>query len=99
MRLTEQQQQKIKQIVNNLAGNQAEIILFGSRVDDQQKGGDIDLLISLNSTIDHPAQLSVKISAQLERALQGRKIDILLAAPNLKSLAIHAIAKNKGIRL
>ena len=99
MRLTKQQQQKIKQIVNEIAGDQAEIILFGSRVDDQQKGGDIDLLISLNNTVEHPAQLSAKISAKLERALQGRKIDILLAAPNLKSLAIHAMAKKKGIHL
>jgi len=98
MRITEQQHQTIKQIVFNLVGD-TQIILFGSRVDDTKKGGDVDLLITLQQPVKHPAQLSAKINVQLMRIFQGRKIDILLSAPNLKKFPIHTIAQQQGIIL
>ena len=99
MRLTEQQIKIIRHVVENLAGNNARVTLFGSRVDDTKKGGDIDLLISLPEVVQHPAELSAKISSQLIRNLEGRKVDVLLSAPNLKDLPIHAIAQQTGIVL
>lgn len=99
MRLTDNQVQTIKQVVAMLAGEDAKVTLFGSRVDDTKKGGDIDLLITLNNVIEHPAVLSSKISARLIRLFQGRKVDVLLSAPNLQSLPIHQIAQNKGTLL
>ena len=57
MRLTEQQKNMIKKVVKSLAGDEAETILFGSRVDDNRKGGDIDLLITLSDAVEHPAVL------------------------------------------
>ena len=99
MRLTEQQINIIRHVVANLAGNNACVTLFGSRVDDTKKGGDIDLLISLPELVQHPAELSAKISAQLIRRLEGRKVDVILSAPNLKDLPIHAIAQQTGVVL
>lgn len=99
MRLTEQQIKIIRHVVENLAGNNARVTLFGSRVDDTKKGGDIDLLISLPEVVQHPAELSAKISSQLIRNLEGRKVDVLLSAPNLKDLPIHAVAQQTGIVL
>lgn len=99
MRLTVQQVHIIRQVVTALAGEKAQVTLFGSRVDDAKKGGDIDLLISLQEPVEHPAELSAKISARLIREFQGRKVDVLLSAPNLKDLPIHKIAKNKGVAL
>ena len=99
MRLTEQQIKIIRHVVENLAGNNARVTLFGSRVDDTKKGGDIDLLISLPKTVQHPAELSAKISAQLIRKFEGRKVDVILSAPNLKGLPIHVIAEKTGIVL
>ncbi|OQK15836.1 DNA polymerase III subunit beta [Methyloprofundus sedimenti] len=99
MRITEQQKQKIKQVVAALVSGDAQVILFGSRVDDTKKGGDIDLLIMLSERVEHPAQLAAKISAQLIRPFYGRKVDVLLSAPNLQTLPIHAIAQQKGITL
>jgi uncharacterized protein len=44
MRLTQPQQELIKTSVQQLDEN-ARVFLFGSRVDDEKTGGDIDLLI------------------------------------------------------
>jgi len=99
MRLTQQQQEIINDVVHRLMIGEPEIILFGSRADDTQKGGDIDLLVCSEHPIEHPAVLSAKIGACLVRAFQGRKVDILLSAPNLKQQAIHHIAREKGVQL
>lgn len=99
MRLTKSQVQMIKQVVAMLAGESAQVTLFGSRVDDDKKGGDVDLLVTLWDEVDHPAELSAKISARLMRLFQGRKVDVLLSAPNLKTLPIHSVAKHKGVIL
>jgi len=99
MRITEQQKQDILTVIAISAGDAAQVKLFGSRVDDTKKGGDIDLLITLPDVVEHPAQLAAKISAQLIRLFHGRKVDVLLSAPNLKDLPIHAIALQNGITL
>ncbi len=99
MRLTESQVQIIKQVVSIFAGEGAQVMLFGSRIDDDKKGGDVDLLVTLNDEVEHPAELSAKISARLIRLFQGRKVDVLLSAPNLKTLPIHSIARHKGVLL
>ena len=45
MRLTPPQIDAIIQTVSRLTGGTAEVFLFGSRLDDRARGGDIDLLI------------------------------------------------------
>jgi len=49
--------------------------------------------------VAEPAQLSARLAAQVSRAMYGRKVDVLIKAPNLKFLPIHAIALAEGIRL
>ena len=56
----------------------------------------MDLLIELDTTADAPAELAAQISARIARALDGRKVDILLAAPNLMRRPIHDIAARQG---
>ncbi|OYY30781.1 MAG: hypothetical protein B7Y07_05135 [Halothiobacillus sp. 24-54-40] len=76
--------------------NGGRVRLLGSRLDDTARGGDIDLLIELDTTADAPAELAAQISARIARALDGRKVDILLAAPNLMRRPIHDIAARQG---
>ena len=99
MRLTPQQIDTIRQIVSEQAGPEATVRLFGSRVDDNARGGDVDLLVELPHPAEDPAPLAARIAGRISRAMQGRKVDVVLAAPNLKSLPIHEIARREGVLL
>ena len=50
MRLTQEQVNIIKRAVTDTFGDTASVWLFGSRVDDYKRGGDIDLLIETEET-------------------------------------------------
>jgi predicted nucleotidyltransferase len=99
MRLSPQQIATIRQCVHTVAGEAARVWLFGSRVDDNQRGGDVDLLLEIDTPVDEPAQLAARIAAQVSRCMHGRKVDALVKAPNLLNLPIHAIALAQGVRL
>ncbi|XSG85258.1 MAG: nucleotidyltransferase domain-containing protein [Methylohalobius sp. ZOD2] len=99
MRLNKAQIQSIQQIVREVAGKRARVFLFGSRLLDERKGGDVDLLVDLSGPVEHPAVLAARLSARISRALHGRRVDIVLKAPNLKHLPIHEVALREGYRL
>ncbi len=99
MRVTELQKEAIRQIVAAEAGERAEIRVFGSRARDDAKGGDLDLLVKLPEPVDSPALLSARLSARISRLMYGRKVDVLVEAPNLKRLPIHAVAEREGVAL
>jgi uncharacterized protein len=99
MRFPEQQIQVFKNTAQAVLGEGAQVTLFGSRVDDAKKGGDIDLLFTTPANIDNPAQTVGRIYAQLLRQLGDQKIDILLKAPNLQPQPIHTLAEQSGIQL
>ncbi|MGZ8256389.1 MAG: nucleotidyltransferase domain-containing protein [Gallionella sp.] len=74
MRLMPEEQLAISAAIHQ-ADVDAAIYLFGSRVDDAAKGGDIDLLV-LSQKIDLMAKLH--ILAQLHQKLGARKIDLAI---------------------
>ena len=96
MRLTNDQINIIRQLASQIAGNQSRVRVFGSRLDDAARGGDIDLMIELPEPVDNPALMAAQMSARLSRAMHGRKVDVLLSAPNLMHLPIHDIAFKEG---
>ena len=92
MRLTEHQIQVIRQLASQVAGSQAKVRVFGSRLDDEARGGDLDLLLEMPEPVDNPALVAAKMSALVSRSMDGRKVDVVLSAPNLMRLPIHEIA-------
>jgi predicted nucleotidyltransferase len=96
MRLTDEQIRIIRQLALQVAGNQARVRVFGSRLDDATHGGDLDLMLELAEPVDNPALMAAQMSAQVSRAMHGRKVDVLLSAPNLMRLPIHDIAFKEG---
>lgn len=99
MRLTEDQVQTIRRLAVEIAGAQARVRVFGSRLDDDARGGDLDLMLELPDPVDNPALIAASLSAKVSHAMHGRKVDVLLCAPNLMRLPIHDVAFQEGVLL
>lgn len=101
MRLTQQEIQIIKNTVREVMGEKASVWLFGSRVDDSKRGGDIDLLVETDLT--EPRERVFKKSqlwAKLQLRLGEQQIDIILGATDFeKPKLIEQVARETGNRL
>ena len=99
MRLTPEQAASIRSAAAEVFGSDARVWLFGSRVDDSKRGGDIDLLIE---TAQLPAvdafMRKVRFLGKLEDSLGERKIDVVIQHPG-DTRAIVRIAHATGVRL
>lgn len=93
MRLKDFEQRAIVSTVKGLDPS-ARVYLFGSRVDDTKKGGDIDLLI-LSDTLSREDKRAVK--TKLYELIGEQKIDIVLAADD--SDPFVKLALETGVRL
>lgn len=99
MRLSPEQIINIRNLTSQLAGATARVWLFGSRVRDDARGGDVDLLLDMDCAVQEPALLSASLAAQVSRSMSGRKVDVLVKAPNLLHLPIHDVALSQGVQL
>lgn len=99
MRLSENQVEAIRRTVAETFGTDAQVWLFGSRVDDSKRGGDIDLLIRLAPAIsDNLLLRKIRLLVQLELALGECKVDIVIEQ-NGDTRPIVQVAHQTGIRL
>lgn len=96
MRLTDRQIQTLRRLAAELAGEHARVRVFGSRLSDTARGGDLDLMLELPDPVENPALLAARMSARASRAMAGRRVDVLLSAPNLRRLPIHDVAFAEG---
>ncbi|HIE02824.1 MAG: nucleotidyltransferase domain-containing protein [Candidatus Parabeggiatoa sp.] len=80
MRLSQKEVQSIKQTIH-IFDPKALIYLFGSRVDDTKKGGDIDLLV-LSKKLGFMEKIRIKI--KLYELIGEQKIDLIIAENTLK---------------
>ena len=80
MRISEIQRQCIKEAVEHQFGADARVLLFGSRVDDTARGGDIDLLVETNSMVPDSVEA---VAAKLQDSMATRllpSLDTLIRA-------------------
>jgi predicted nucleotidyltransferase len=96
MRLTNDQVHAIRQLASQVAGKGARVRVFGSRLDDSAHGGDLDLMLEMAESVENPALMAAQLSGLISRSMDGRKVDVLLVAPNLMRLPIHEIAFQEG---
>ncbi|TXK93942.1 DNA polymerase subunit beta [Methylococcaceae bacterium CS1] len=97
MRLNVEEKNKIIQYAKVFFGNEANLYLFGSRVDDAKKGGDIDLFLESEEIID--MQTQIQFLTAIYKDITQRKVDLLVKMPTSKNLTIYIIAKQEGILL
>lgn len=99
MRLSADQIRSIVTATRALAGDGAQVRLFGSRVHDEAQGGDIDLLVECAQPVERPVWLAAQITARLQRVLGDRKIDVLVLDPATALEPVHGIARAQGVVL
>lgn len=99
MRISASEQATIRQTVHEVVGVGARVSLFGSRVSDEQRGGDIDLFVEVAHKVDKPILLAARIGARLQRLLGEQRIDVLIATPDTAERAIHRVARQTGVVL
>ncbi|MBS3911989.1 MAG: nucleotidyltransferase domain-containing protein [Hydrogenophaga sp.] len=99
MRLTREQIDSIKQTAQQVLGEDARVTLFGSRADDNRRGGDIDLLFETSQHVAHRTQTLNALYVALIRRLGDRKLDILLKDPATPDAPVLRVARETGVQL
>ncbi|MFZ4677794.1 MAG: nucleotidyltransferase domain-containing protein [Nodosilinea sp.] len=84
--------------IRQVYGDDADIWLFGSRVDDNARGGDIDLYVE---TADDTNRLDryLQVRQRLFRLFGDRKIDLLVRSRQRLASPIERIARKTGQKL
>ncbi|MEI8171802.1 MAG: nucleotidyltransferase domain-containing protein [Rhodoferax sp.] len=90
MRLSPQQIEIILATSHEVMGADASVWLYGSRLDDQRQGGDIDLLVEVAPA--HGLLCRARLKTRLEQRLQ-LPVDVLLARRGMAGGAFVAIAR------
>jgi len=86
LRISQAESQAITQsIYQYCEEEQVSLYLYGSRVDDHLKGGDIDLLLIVTDQKKLEFLLSVKhnILAAMKKAIGDQKIDLIITDPQI----------------
>jgi predicted nucleotidyltransferase len=89
----------VKQRLQQELGADAEIRLFGSRLDDEARGGDVDLLVRSPRRLEQKVWLAARLAAAAERVLGGRKVDVLIVDPDTRLEPVHLAALRDGVAL
>ena len=95
MRLTPKEIEAIVTTFKEFFGS-GEIFLFGSRVDDTKKGGDIDLYIDCMNK-ENLVEKKINFLVSLKRKIGEQKIDVVISRD--KNRPIEQEALKKGIQL
>ncbi|MEI6647255.1 MAG: nucleotidyltransferase domain-containing protein [bacterium] len=95
MRLSGIQQQSILQTLYQNFGAATKVWLFGSRVDDSRRGGDVDLYVETSNVSTLLTMLRCKMA--LEERLD-LSVD-LIVKDQTKDDPIYKIAKKEGVQL
>ena len=95
MRITEYEKHSIVDAVLNIDPN-AQIWLFGSRADDNKKGGDIDIAV-LSEKISKDIMHEIQVRRYICDRIGEQRIDIFTTSDGKE--AIFRLAVEKGIKL
>ncbi len=98
MRLEHFEMNSIKKACTEVFGEDAKVYLFGSRTNDQKKGGDIDLLIQKKDIKGSVVEAKIDFLVKLKSYIGEQKVDVLIdAGQELDS--VYKTALKEGILL
>jgi len=97
MRLSREQRQTLETAVEEVAGRPVSISVFGSRIDDQARGGDLDILVESEPPLSLREQ--AYLISRIERDLH-LPLDIVATRPgNVPESAFVEIARQSAVPL
>ena len=99
MRLAKKEINIIVETAKSIFKDRFHLTLFGSRIDDSRAGGDIDLLVTTENSLEEAVPQKIRFLAQLISKLGEQKIDVVLKAKDSKDKLIYDVAQKEGIIL
>lgn len=90
MRLSQQYQEIIKASCKAVFGDDAQVFVFGSRVDDTRLGGDIDLYIKAPDKAEIFAK-KIRFLAKVKKDIGEQKIDVIFDEDKNRPIEQEAI--------
>ena len=99
MRLTEESKHAIIASVREYFSQAEKIILFGSRVDDSKRGGDIDILVQTPAASAIAFEAKLRTLAALQLKLGEQRIDLLTTSGTDDNGLIVQNAYRQGVVL
>jgi len=96
MRLTQEQTSSILAVVKQYAGENAVVYLFGSRLNEHARGGDVDLLIEAEEPISLLDRARIKMTLEKDLCLP---VDIVAKSRCDKGTPFQTIARSHAVRL
>ncbi len=96
MRLTPNERELIKKAFYECFGD-GKIYLFGSRVDDSKRGGDIDLYLCPSQKFDDEGRRKIAFLVKLDEYIGEQKVDVVIAKDPNRLIEQEAI--KTGIEL
>lgn len=99
MRLSPFQVQAIKSSAIHAFGGGVSIYLFGSRVDDKAKGGDIDLFVETDLEKGKAMLAQLKFVVALQKKIGEQKVDVIVQSQDTDNQPVFQEARRTGVLL
>lgn len=99
MRLSSEQKCAIREEVANTFGPDAQVRLFGSRLDDAGRGGDVDLYVEAEGSPQALLERELDLYARLQKRLGERRIDIVVHGRGQPLRSVDRHARDTGMVL
>lgn len=99
MRLSQDEARAIRACADRHFGRRATVRLFGSRVDDARRGGDIDLHVEAESPDQATLEAEIAFRLDLQDHIGEQKVDVILRRPGYEPRTIDRIALRTGLEL
>ena len=99
MRLSDFEVRAIKQTAAKWFGPACVVRVFGSRVNDSAKGGDIDLHVIAETSELATLQAELGFAVDIQDQIGEQRIDLIVRKPSAVDRPIDIIAKKTGVLL
>jgi len=99
IRLSAREIEVIRATARRLFGDRTRIRVFGSRAQEDEKGGDIDLLVEIDQRLPNRVASACRLTSELQMQLGDQRIDVVIIDSATQEQPIHKVARETGVML